>query len=46
MSSIAMAKRYLPLYEAKMLHHYDHRYGDYAMKRKTASYKLPWHSTA
>jgi hypothetical protein len=25
-------KRYLPLYEAKMLHHYDHRYGDYALK--------------
>lgn len=23
---------YLPLYEAKMLHHFDHRYGDYADK--------------
>jgi hypothetical protein len=23
----------LPLYEAKMAHHYDHRFGDYAMKR-------------
>ena len=24
--------RCLPLYEAKMLHHFDHRYGDYALK--------------
>jgi hypothetical protein len=24
--------RHLPLYEAKMLHHFDHRYGDYAMR--------------
>ncbi|KAA0250812.1 MAG: SAM-dependent DNA methyltransferase [Acidobacteria bacterium] len=24
--------RYLPLYEAKMVHHFDHRFGDYAMK--------------
>jgi hypothetical protein len=24
--------RQLPLYEAKMLHHFDHRYGDYAMR--------------
>ena len=24
--------RYLPLYEAKMLHHFDHRFGDYAMR--------------
>ena len=23
---------YLPLYEAKMVHHYDHRFGDYAMR--------------
>jgi hypothetical protein len=23
---------HLPLYEAKMLHHFDHRYGDYAMR--------------
>ena len=23
-------ERYLPLYEAKMVHHYDHRFGDYA----------------
>jgi hypothetical protein len=23
-------RSYLPLYEAKMLHHFDHRYGDYA----------------
>ncbi|MBW2121253.1 MAG: N-6 DNA methylase, partial [Deltaproteobacteria bacterium] len=23
------AKRYLPLYEAKMIHHFDHRFGDY-----------------
>ncbi len=26
------SERWLPLYEAKMLHHYDHRYGDYAMR--------------
>jgi hypothetical protein len=25
-------KRYLPLYEAKMLHHFNHRFGDYALK--------------
>jgi hypothetical protein len=25
-------ERMLPLYEAKMVHHYDHRFGDYAMK--------------
>ena len=25
--------RYLPLYEAKMVHHFDHRFGDYLMKR-------------
>lgn len=25
-------ERYLPLYEAKMVHHFDHRYGDYADK--------------
>ncbi|MGW1885708.1 Eco57I restriction-modification methylase domain-containing protein [Streptomyces sp. NPDC001970] len=25
----ADGRRYLPLYEAKMLHHYDHRYGTY-----------------
>ena len=25
--------RKLPLYEAKMLHHFDHRYGDYAMRQ-------------
>ncbi|MBI4516860.1 MAG: hypothetical protein HY699_13705 [Deltaproteobacteria bacterium] len=24
--------RYLPLYEAKMIHHFDHRFGDYADK--------------
>lgn len=26
-------RRKLPLYEAKMLHHFDHRYGDYSMRR-------------
>ena len=26
-------RRRLPLYEAKMLHHFDHRYGDYSMRR-------------
>lgn len=25
-------ERWLPLYEAKMMHHFDHRFGDYAMK--------------
>ncbi len=25
-------ERFLPLYEAKMVHHYDHRFGDYGMK--------------
>ncbi|WP_376793272.1 Eco57I restriction-modification methylase domain-containing protein [Thermoflexus sp.] len=25
-------ERYLPLYEAKMMHQFDHRFGDYAMK--------------
>lgn len=25
-------QRWLPLYEAKMAHHYNHRFGDYAMK--------------
>lgn len=24
--------KYVPLYEAKMLHHFDHRWGDYAMR--------------
>ena len=27
-------ERYLPLYEAKMLHHFDHRFGDYSMRAK------------
>jgi hypothetical protein len=27
------ADRWLPLYEAKMAHHFNHRFGDYAMKR-------------
>ena len=27
------AGRFLPLYEAKMLHQFNHRFGDYAMKR-------------
>lgn len=26
------AEKYLPLYEAKMIHHFTHRYGDYAMR--------------
>lgn len=26
------SEQYLPLYEAKMVHHYDHRFGDYAAK--------------
>ena len=25
-------QRWLPLYEAKMAHHFNHRFGDYAMK--------------
>lgn len=25
-------KRWLPLYEAKMVHHFDHRFGDYALR--------------
>ena len=25
-------ERWLPLYEGKMVHHYDHRYGDYSMR--------------
>ncbi len=28
------ADRYLPLYEAKMVHHFNHRFGDYAMKEE------------
>jgi hypothetical protein len=28
------ADRYLPLYEAKMVHHFDHRFGDYEMKEE------------
>ena len=27
-------ERYLPLYEAKMVHHFNHRFGDYAMKEE------------
>ncbi|MCC6362200.1 MAG: N-6 DNA methylase [Bryobacterales bacterium] len=26
------SEKYLPLYEAKMMHHFTHRYGDYAMR--------------
>ncbi len=29
-------ERYLPLYEAKMVHHFDHRFGDYRDKLKTS----------
>jgi hypothetical protein len=33
---------FLPLYEAKMLHHFDHRYGDYgAIPPGTAGHTLP-----
>lgn len=28
--------RYLPLYEAKMVHQFDHRYGDYSMRLATS----------
>jgi hypothetical protein len=28
------ADRHLPLYEAKMVHHFDHRYGDYEMREE------------
>ena len=31
------AKNYLPLYEAKMLHQYNHRYGDFALVPKGKS---------
>jgi hypothetical protein len=35
-------QRYLPLYEAKMIHHYDHRFGDYAdLPEGSASTQLP-----
>jgi hypothetical protein len=26
-------ERWMPLYEAKMIHHFDHRYGDYSMRQ-------------
>jgi hypothetical protein len=26
-------ERWMPLYEAKMIHHFDHRFGDYAMRQ-------------
>ncbi len=29
---IKQGKRYLPLYEAKMFHQFDHRYGDYSLR--------------
>jgi hypothetical protein len=36
------SERYLPLYEAKMVHHFDHRFGDYAMKEEASeSTSLP-----
>ena len=35
------AARYLPLYEAKMIWHYDHRYGSYAGVRDRGSTQLP-----
>lgn len=35
-------ERYLPLYEAKMIHHYNHRFGDYAdLPEGSASTQLP-----
>jgi hypothetical protein len=33
------AKRYLPLYEAKMVHHYNHRYGTYSGQTQAQSNK-------
>ncbi len=35
------AVRYLPLYEAKMIWHYDHRYGTYEGVRDRSSTQLP-----
>ncbi|GBD02281.1 Type IIS restriction enzyme Eco57I [bacterium HR18] len=36
------AERYLPLYEAKMVHQFDHRFGDYAMQPEgSESTQLP-----
>lgn len=36
------AERYLPLYEAKMIHHFNYRYGDYAdLPAGSASTQLP-----
>jgi len=29
---VRAGEKYLPLYEAKMMHHFTHRYGDYAMR--------------
>jgi hypothetical protein len=29
---VRASEKYLPLYEAKMMHHFTHRYGDYAMR--------------
>lgn len=35
-------RRWLPLYEAKMTHHYNHRYGDYALRTtESDSIQLP-----
>ncbi|MBP7674865.1 MAG: N-6 DNA methylase [Thermoanaerobaculia bacterium] len=33
-SFVRGADRYLPLYEAKMIHHFNHRFGDYAMREE------------
>jgi hypothetical protein len=34
-------ERYLPLYEAKMIHHFDHRWGTYEGKASSSSTQLP-----
>ena len=40
------ADEYLPLYEAKMIWHYDHRFGDYATITERSSTQLPTPSAA
>ncbi len=40
-SAAPSAARYLPLYEAKMIWHYDHRYGTYQGVRDRGSTQLP-----
>ena len=39
---VKSAERFLPLYEGKMIHHYNHRFGDYAdLPPNSKSTKLP-----